>query len=162
MPHVARAQSRNFSFAYDQPRTTGYGILADIFGNKLKELSKGTMSIDQFPGAQLGQEPQALQKVRSGDIDFNISSTANASTVAPESGVFSLHFLFTGEAHLAKAIADPGVVAAVRAMFKERVQGAQVLAVGTLGLRNIYAKREIRNVGDMKGLKIRVQATKTE
>ena len=161
-PHVARAQSRSFSFAYDQPRTTGYGIFADIFGNKLKELSKGTMTTDQFPGAQLGQEPQALQKVRSGDIDFNISSTANASTLAPESGVFSLHYLFTGEAHLTKAIADPGVVAAVRGMFKERVQGAQVLCVGTLGLRNIYAKKEIRRVEDMKGLKIRVQATKTE
>ena len=161
-PSVARAQSRSFSFAYDQPRTTGYGILADIFSNKLKDLSKGEMTIDQFPGAQLGQEPQILQKVRSGDIDFIISSTANASTLAPESGVFSLHYIFTSEAHLAKAIADPAVVAAVRAMFAERVQGAQVLAVATLGLRYIYAKKEVRRVEDMKGLKVRVQATKTE
>ena len=31
------------------------------------------MIIDQFPGAQLGQEPQMLQKIRTGDIDFIIS-----------------------------------------------------------------------------------------
>ena len=31
------------------------------------------MIIDQFPGAQLGQEPQMLQKIRTGDIDFMFS-----------------------------------------------------------------------------------------
>src|SRR5882724_793175 len=74
-------QPRKFTFAYDQPRTTAYGIAADIFDAKLKELSGGKMSIDQFPGAQLGQEPVVLQKLRSGDIDFAITSTANASTL---------------------------------------------------------------------------------
>jgi TRAP-type C4-dicarboxylate transport system substrate-binding protein len=66
----AAAEVRHFSFAYDQPHTTAYGIAADTFANKLKELSHGTMIIDQFPGAQLGQEPQVLQKLRTGDIDF--------------------------------------------------------------------------------------------
>ena len=28
-----------------------------------------------------------LEKIRTGDIDFMISSTANAATVAPESGI---------------------------------------------------------------------------
>ena len=54
---------KHYRFAYDQPKTTGYGILGDIFADKLKELSKGTMLIDQYPGAQLGQEPQVLQLV---------------------------------------------------------------------------------------------------
>ena len=43
------------------------------------------MIIDQFPGAQLGQEPQVLQKLRTGDVDFAISATANAATLSPES-----------------------------------------------------------------------------
>src|SRR3977135_2255870 len=81
---------RKFTSATDQPKPTAYGIAADIFDAKLKELSGGKMSIDQFPGAQLGQEPVALQKMRSGDIDFVITSTANASTLAPQAGVFSL------------------------------------------------------------------------
>jgi TRAP-type C4-dicarboxylate transport system substrate-binding protein len=61
------ADPKHYSFGYDQPHTTGYGIGADIFASKLAELSKGTMLIDQFPGAQLGQEPQMLQKIRTGD-----------------------------------------------------------------------------------------------
>jgi TRAP-type transport system periplasmic protein len=61
-PFARAADSRHFSFGYDQPHTTGYGIAADLFNAKLVELSKGAMTIDQFPGAQLGQEPQMLQK----------------------------------------------------------------------------------------------------
>src|SRR6185312_3967369 len=96
----ANAQ-RKFTFGYDQPHSTAYGIAGDIFDAKLKELSGGKMSIDQFPGAQLGQEPVMLQRLRTGDIDFVITSTANASTLAPQAGVFSLHFLFRDKDHLA-------------------------------------------------------------
>ena len=68
------ADARHYSFGYDQPHTTAYGVGADLFAARLAELSKGTMVIDQFPGAQLGQEPQMLQKIRTGDIDFMFSS----------------------------------------------------------------------------------------
>jgi tripartite ATP-independent transporter DctP family solute receptor len=153
---------KHYRFAYDQPKTTGYGIVGDIFADKLKELSNGTMLIDQYPGAQLGQEPQVLQLVKSGDIEFCISSSANAATLSPQASVMSLHFLFRSEGHLAKAMADPKVSEAVKAMIEETVQGAHVIALSTLGLRNMYSKREIKNIDDMKGLKVRVQATPTE
>jgi tripartite ATP-independent transporter DctP family solute receptor len=155
-------QQRKLTFGYDQPKTTGYGFAGDTFDAKLKELSGGKMSIDQFPGAQLGQEPVMLQKVRSGDIDFIITSTANASTVAPQAGVFSLHFIFRDEDHLAKVLADPGVVKAFKEMIGEAVQGARPLGLLTLGLRHLYGKKEVKSVADVKGEKIRVQATKTE
>jgi len=153
---------KHYRFAYDQPKTTGYGVLGDIFADKLKELSKGTMLIDQYPGAQLGQEPQVLQLVKAGDVEFCISSSANAATLSPQAGVMSLHFLFRNEAHLIKAIADPGVSKAVKAMISETVQGARVIGLATLGLRSMYSKREIKSIADVKGLKVRVQATPTE
>jgi TRAP-type transport system periplasmic protein len=153
---------KHYRFAYDQPKTTGYGVLGDIFADKLKELSKGTMLIDQYPGAQLGQEPQVLQLVKAGDVEFCISSSANAATLSPQAGVMSLHFLFRDEAHLIKAIADPEVSKAVKAMIAETVQGARVIGLATLGLRSMYSKREIKSIADIKGLKVRVQATPTE
>src|SRR5712692_9818560 len=159
---VSAQEVKHYRFAYDQPKTTGYGILGDIFSDKLKALSKGTMLIEQYPGAQLGQEPQVLQLVKSGDVEFCISSSANAATLSPQAGVMSMHFLFRSEAHLVKAIADPEVSKAVKAMIAETVQGAHVIALSTLGLRNMYSKREIKNVADTKGLKVRVQATPTE
>jgi len=153
---------RKFSFAYDQPNTTAYGIAANLFDEKLKQVSGGKLSINQFPGAQLGTEPQTLQKMRAGDIDFVIVSTANSSSVAPQSGVFSLHFIFRDEGHLTRALADKQVSDAFRAMIKDSVQGGQVLGLMTMGFRNMYSKREIVKVEDIKGQKVRVQATKTE
>src|SRR5207247_1816047 len=102
------------------------------------------------------------QKLRAGDIDFVITATANAASVAPQAGVFSLHFIFHDENHLAKALADKAVSDAFRAMIKDSVQGAQVIGLITMGFRNMYSKREISKVDDIKGLKVRVQATKTE
>ncbi len=159
---AAAQEVKHYRFAYDQPKTTGYGILGDIFADKLKELSKGTMIIDQYPGAQLGQEPQVLQLVKNGDVEFCISSSANAATLSPQAGVMSMHFLFRSEAHLVKAMADPEVSKAVKAMIAETVQGARVIGLATLGLRSMYSKREIKNIADIKGLKVRVQATPTE
>ncbi|HEY4165663.1 MAG TPA: C4-dicarboxylate ABC transporter substrate-binding protein, partial [Reyranella sp.] len=78
----ALAQTKHFRLAYDQPVGTGYGVGGKIFADKLNELSKGTMLIDQYPGAQLGQEPQVLQLVKTGDIDFCFSSSANAATLS--------------------------------------------------------------------------------
>jgi tripartite ATP-independent transporter DctP family solute receptor len=155
-------QVKHYRFAYDQPKTTGYGILGDMFADKLKDLSKGTMIIDQYPGAQLGQEPQVLQLVKSGDVEFCISSSANAATLSPQAGVMSMHFLFRSEGHLIKAIADPEVSKAVKAMIADTVQGARVIGLATLGLRSMYSKREIKSIADIKGLKVRVQATPTE
>src|SRR5947209_4312375 len=97
---------KHYRFAHDQQLNTGYSVAYDMFSAKLKELSKGTMLIDQYPGAQLGQEPQLLQLVKTGDLEFAIVSSANTATISPQAGVMSLHFLFRNEAHVVKALAD--------------------------------------------------------
>ena len=103
-----------------------------------------------------------LQKLRSGDIDFIITSTANASTLAPQAGVFSLHFIFRDKEHLAKTLADPGVSKAFRDMIKE-------FGAGRAGARpaDHGHAQHLLEEGDQvgrrhQGQKIRVQATKTE
>src|ERR1700738_4413725 len=162
-PASAGAQeTKHYRFAYDQPRNTGYSIAGDLFADKLKELSNGTMLIDQYPGAQLGQEPQLLQLVKSGDIEFAIISSANTATISPQAGVMSLHFLFRDEKHVVKALADPRVFEAIKTMIDETAQGLHVIATGSQGVRHIYSKREVHKVDDIKGLKVRVQATATE
>jgi tripartite ATP-independent transporter DctP family solute receptor len=161
--NIASAQeTKHYRFAHDQQLNTGYSVAYDMFSAKLKELSKGTMLIDQYPGAQLGQEPQLLQLVKAGDIDFAIISSANTATISPQAGVMSLHFLFRDADHVVKALADQKVIDAIKAMIDETTQGLHVIATGSQGVRNIYSKKEIHNVGDLKGLKIRVQATATE
>src|SRR5258708_11197356 len=54
------------------------------------------------------------------------------------------------------------VVQAVRDLIEDTVQGAHVIGLATLGLRSLYGKKEIHKIADLKGLKVRVQATATE
>jgi tripartite ATP-independent transporter DctP family solute receptor len=153
---------KHYRFAHDQQLNSGYSIAYDIFSARLKELSKGTMLIDQFPGAQLGQEPQLLQLVKAGDLDFAIVSSANTSTIAPQAGVMSLHFLFRSEEHNIKALGDEKVFEAVRDMIEDTTKGIHAIALGTQGFRHMYGKKEVRKLEDIKGMKVRVQATATE
>ncbi len=125
--------AKHYRFAHDQQLNTGYSVAYDMFSAKLKELSKGTMLVDQFPGAQLGQEPQLLQLVKAGDLEFAIVSSANTSTIAPQAGVMSLHFLFRNDAHVIKALADKQVIDAIKAMIDETTQGLHVIADGIAG-----------------------------
>src|SRR5947208_14458963 len=155
-------EAKHYRFAHDQQLNSGYSVAYDIFSAKLKQLSGGKMLVDQYPGAQLGQEPQLLQLVKSGDLDFAIVSSANTATISPQAGVMSPQSLFRSEAHVVKALADPKVIDAIKAMIDETAQGLHVIATGSQGVRNIYSKREIHNVGDLKGVKIRVQATAPE
>src|ERR1700694_4104743 len=113
---------KHYRFAHDQQLNTGYSVAYDMFSAKLKELSKGTMLVDQYPGAQLGQEPQLLQLVKSGDIDFAIVSSANTATISAQAGVLSLDFLFRSPDHLVKALADQPVFEAVRAVTHQPAQ----------------------------------------
>jgi TRAP-type transport system periplasmic protein len=159
---VSAVAQTYYRFAHDQQLNSGYSVAYDIFSAKLKELSGGQMVVDQYPGAQLGQEPQLLQLVKSGDLDFAIVSSANTATISPQAGVMSLHFLFRGPDHMIKALADPRVYEAIHDMIDQTTQGLHVIGLGSQGLRNMYSKKEIHSLDDLKGLKVRVQATATE
>src|ERR1700747_3855748 len=128
--HASAQEVKHYRFAHDQQLNSGYSIAYDIFSARLKELSKGTMLVDQYPGAQLGQESQILQLVRSGDIDFAIVSSANTSTLSLQAGVMSLHFLFRNEDHITKALGDEKVFAEVRDMIDSTVQGIHAIGLG--------------------------------
>src|ERR1700731_541013 len=159
----AHAQEvKHYRFAHDQQIPSGYSVAYEVFSGRLKELSKGTMLVEQYPGAQLGQEPQILQLVKSGDIDFAIVSSANTATISPQAGVMSLHFLFRSDDHIVNALQNQKVFEAIRDMIDETTQGIHVIGLGTQGFRHMYGKKEIRKVEDLKGLKVRVQATATE
>src|SRR5215468_6889917 len=157
----ASAQT-HYRFAHDQQLNSGYSVAYDIFSAKLRQLGGGKMLVDQYPGAQLGQEPQLLQLVKSGDLDFAIVSSANTATISPQAGVMSLHFLFRGPEHMISALGDLKVYEAIRDMIDDTTQGIHAIGLGTQGLRNMYSKKEIRGIEGLKGLKVRVQATATE
>jgi TRAP-type C4-dicarboxylate transport system substrate-binding protein len=74
----------------------------------------------------------------------------------------SLHFLFRSADHVVKSLGDQKVFEAIRDMIDQTTQGIHVIGLGTQGVRNLYGKKEIRTLADLKGVKVRVQANATE
>lgn len=154
---------RRFKFGYDtRAKTTAYGIAADIFADKLKQLSKGTMLLDQFPNAQLGTEAQTIELVKGGNVEMCIVATANAATIVPALGVISIHYLFKSEDHLSKVLADPRFLSAIQEMVAQKTDDLRVVGLTSLGIRSIYGRKEIKSIEDIKGLKARVMSTNIE
>lgn len=154
--------AKEFSFSYDNPRESGMGQAVDMFADRLSELSGGALSIKHFPSAQLGDQTASLKSVIAGDIDFAVSATANATGVAPQAAVWSLHYLFEDVEHYREALSDPEINEVFFDMIDDSVDGAKGLALHTIGMRGYYSSEAVRTVEDIRGAKMRVQATPTE
>src|SRR5438045_7475542 len=74
----------------------------------------------------------------------------------------ALPIFFRGPEHAVKVLTDQKVIAAMREMYADKVKGAHMLTLGSQGLRNLYCKKEIKGLADLKNVKVRVQATVTE
>ena len=74
----------------------------------------------------------------------------------------SLHYLFRSDEHDIKALGDQKVFEAIRDMIDDTVQGIHAIGLGTQGFRHMYGRKEVHKVEDLKGYKVRVQATATE
>ena len=50
----------------------------------------------------------------------------------------------------------------MKELYAAKMKGAHMLGLGSQGLRHMYGKKAVEKVADIKGVKVRVQATVTE
>lgn len=155
---------RTLSFGYDESPTSGYGFFVDTFARKVAALSNGNVTINAFPNATAGTEPQLGPKIIAGTVDLALNSTANISPIVPQAAVFAVHYIFNDYDHLTRGCNDLLLNFIFRDMFKATpgAAGAMCLGLMTLGLRNIYSKAPVHSVKDVQGHKMRIQAAQTE
>jgi tripartite ATP-independent transporter DctP family solute receptor len=136
-----------------------------IIALRLQELvakkTNGQLEIQIFPSAQLGEERVVVEGIKIGTIDLMTSGTAIWANFAPKLGVCDLPYLFTGFGQARKALMGPAADALTQSLVQ--ATGARSLGFwGSPGFRNVATKtREVKNVADLKGLKIRVIQTPT-
>ena len=122
-----------------------------------EELSKATGgkdSIKIFADSSLGSEKDTVEQVKIGALDMVRVSSASFHGIVPESVIPSLPFLFRDIEHFRKTMYGPQGDKILAAFDKAGFVG---LALYESGARSIYAKKPIKSLADMKGLKIRVQ-----
>jgi TRAP-type C4-dicarboxylate transport system substrate-binding protein len=50
----------------------------------------------------------------------------------------------------------------MKELYAAKIKGAHMIGLGSQGLRHMYGKKPVQKVADLKGIKMRVQATVTE
>jgi tripartite ATP-independent transporter DctP family solute receptor len=124
-------------------------------GDRLKELSGGSMRIDIYPSEQLGTERQCLELLQIGSLAMTKVSSAVLEGFAPSFRVFGLPYLFRDDEHRFGVLEGPIGQELLIGLEPFRIRG---LCFYDAGYRSFYTvNRPIRTPDDLSGLKIRVQ-----
>ncbi len=156
-PHVARAQSAEFSYKYanNLPVTHPMNVRANEMAEAIKKETDGKVEIKVFPSSQLGGDTDMLSQLRSGGIEFFTLSPLILSTLVPNASISGIGFAFPDYATVWKAM-DGDLGAYVR---------GQISKFGLVAMDKIWdngfrqtttSTKPIQTAADFKGLKIRV------
>lgn len=124
------------------------------FGGLIKERTDGRYSVEVYHSAQLGQEADTIEQVRSGVIDLNRVSMAPWNSLVPLTMIPSLPYLFTSPDHARKVMASE-IGDEIAKGFEQH--GVVVIAYYDGGARSFYnSKKPVNTLADLAGLKFRV------
>jgi tripartite ATP-independent transporter DctP family solute receptor len=120
----------------------------------LNKASGGKHSIKVFNKQALGTEKETIDQVKIGALDFTRVNVGPMNNICIKTQVPTMPFLFRSVEHMRKSLDGP----VGDEILKDCEQHGFIgLAFYDSGARSIYAKKPIKTVADVKGMKIRVQ-----
>jgi len=125
------------------------------FAQQVGQATQGRYQIEVFSNATLGDQPKAVQMLKSGEIDIAEFSSGPLSDAVPGIKVLNLPFLFTDSAHMFRHLDG-----ALGQRFGANLQSAGFVVLGWYdgGGRSFYCvHRAPATIRDLAGASIRVQ-----
>jgi len=123
-------------------------------GELLAQRTNGRITLKVFSSGGLGTEKETLEQTKIGALDLVRVNISPMNNICEETIVPTLPFLFRSIDHMHKAL-DSAVGDEILASCAAK--GYIGLAFYDSGARSVYAKKPIRTMADLKGLKLRVQ-----
>lgn len=126
----------------------------------LNEKSGGRIEAQHFPAGQLGSYTQNIEQNRLGTIQITTGGPDTEEAIAPEIAATggAPGFIYRDDAHVDRVL--QGEIGAEVSRIARTKTGVEFVDYGEVGFRHILAKRKITNLGEVKGLKIRVPELK--
>lgn len=135
----------------------GYPVTLALqsFAAQVNKTTNGRYQIEVFSNATLGDQPKAVQMLKSGEVDVAEFSSGPLSDAVPGLKALNLPFLFTDSTHMFKHLDGK-----LGERFAAKLQTAGFVVLGWYdgGGRSFYcAGRTIGSFKDLVGARIRVQ-----
>ncbi len=137
------------------PQNEAVKKMGEIFG----QLTDGRYRFEVFPNELLGPQRETLEQVQYGIIEMAIMGNPNVSSFEDGFLTFEMPFLFDDEAHQRRFFTTSALVPELFARTEK--YNFKIVTYFTAGTRNMYAKKPIRNLADLKGMKIRTAESDT-
>jgi tripartite ATP-independent transporter DctP family solute receptor len=126
----------------------------DQFTAEIAEKTDGRLTAKTYHSGVLGSQPDAIEQMRLGSIDFAVFNLGPMGQVIPATNVVSLPFIFKSLDHMHRVL-DGQVGEQLSDAMSEK--GIVALAWYDSGARSFYnSKKPITTPDDVKGMKVRV------
>jgi tripartite ATP-independent transporter DctP family solute receptor len=148
-------QARDFRSSDVHPADYPTVLAVQYMGKLISERTNGRLTVKVYPSGTLGSEKDTIEQLRIGALDMMRINTAPLNSVVPETIPTVLPFVFRSTEHMRKVLDGPIGDEILASMESQGLVG---LAFYDSGSRSFYtAKKPIKTLADMKGLKVRVQ-----
>ncbi len=152
-PFVLNAVTNN-------PKISGMYQGIVLFKKLVEDRSDGRIRVEILVDAVLGDEEQLAVGMQEGIVDFTVHSSAKYANFVPEMDIYSAPYTFRNWGHMKAVIGSEVNDKLVKTVMERR--GDHFVGVYTEGLRNVFTRKEIRRLDDLRGLKIRAMTGPSE
>jgi tripartite ATP-independent transporter DctP family solute receptor len=130
-------------------------VAVEQMGKQLEADSNGEIKVQMFAGGVLGSEKEVVEQVQLGAIQMARITLGVVGPVVADVNVFNMPFVFRDEAHMRKVIDGP---IGQEILDKVTQSNFNLVGLGWMdgGTRNLYTKKPVRSMYDLKGMKIRM------
>ncbi|WP_312514597.1 TRAP transporter substrate-binding protein [Stutzerimonas nitrititolerans] len=130
-------------------------VALENLGKKLEEATDGELKYRMFSGGVLGSEKEVVEQLQIGAVQMTRVSLGTLGPVVSDVNAFNMPFVFRDHEHMRKIIDGE-----IGQELLDKITASEFNMVGLAwmdgGVRNLYSKEPVRNIDDLKGMKIRV------
>ena len=156
-PALVLGQARELRLGILTPVGHPWNRAALKVADTLKAESKGRLSLTVFHSGQLGNEAAMLQQMQSGALDMGWIMAAELGSRVPAIAAITAPYVVDSTAKIAKLVRHPVAMKLFDVLPQET--GTIGLAWGITGMRAIFSAKDISKIGDIKGMKLRINPT---
>lgn len=155
----ALAAEVTLKFGVATPSGHPHSQSAVEFAKRVAEKTGGAIEVKVFDNGSLGSNPELLDGVKTGAVDFTISTPGVMGEYSKGFGLLEVPYIFASKEHMMKV--TRGEIGARMAEEYKSAAGIEVLGYLGGAQRNmITTKTAIGSMEDLKGLKMRTAEVK--
>lgn len=157
-PEAARAET--LTFAHLGSVETAYHQGAEVFAERLAELSDGRFDVQIYPDGQLGDEDELFEQQIAGQLDFSVVNPGKIVEFSRTANIFMFPFMWRDIDHWNAVLGGE-----LGAEISERIydeSGVQVVGYFGGGVRNVVSRVPLTGIESLEGLTLRTNQTQPE